>query len=183
MSTTPRSSKSTYLNEPQYTYGTPSSDTFGYAYTSAENPLLANRLFSLGLDEWARNAPAFQGNSDAQKRAEAAEQVRIRLRRAWPFELDATISSGDHYDQVESQGLLEYRQNIRAWRGDDSAFLRALPHDHIDITDNLGEVLDKIAGKGYLPSGGFPRVCPRKFQAASGMTYVSRNASRRGKAT
>ena len=48
------------------------------------------------------------------------------------------------------------------------------------------ETLEDLFGAKFseaLKTAGKKWVCPRKFQAASGVTYVSRNASRIGKAT
>ena len=50
------------------------------------------------------------------------------------------------------------------------------PIDVYDASENLDNYSSQF-------SRGISGVCPRKFQAASGVTYVSRNASRIGKAT
>lgn len=122
-------------------YDSPEEDGFGFSEKEEENPILANRLFSLGLEAWAEF-----GN----------REVRNRLRSGWPFTIDHDSTSADEYEQFESQGMAEVYGSGDHWKGFDVAFLKAMEHDHLEITNNPGSL-------GYLPSGPFALNRPSIF--------------------
>ena len=126
-------------------YPDPAEDLYGYATREEEDPLLAHRLFAMGLESWAvrddRNA----------------FETRTRLRTSWPFAIDAVnaAANSSFVDLVKSQGLLDTVPSGH-WRGDDIMILKALEHDHFFWNPEPGQV-------GYLPSGRFLLDRPAMF--------------------
>ena len=124
-----------------------------------ENPLLANRLFSLGLGHWSefqKYEEGYLGREDAPHGATFDLDItspRIFLRR-WHFEMD---------ESVESQEFLSPTMTPEGIRldGRDIAILRSVSRDN--VFEYFQEHWNNDKSPIYLPTGAFKLNAPGPF--------------------
>lgn len=141
-----------------------------------ENPLLALRLFQLGLESWATDSN-WKGTTDEQA---AGPNRRHHLHNKWPFQVDWDRVAGAQPSRVEDalaqQGQMVHPPDHRA-RGRDLAFLEACALQNYAPTqsgivdpDSDGWPIEKDtrwssdpSKPAYTPSARFPMNRPGIF--------------------
>lgn len=104
-----------------------------------ENPLLAKRLFSLGLDQWAE----FNKNHISMANDNGSD-IRPLL-RGWKFE----------WDERENQPFIKLKSTPNNYEGRDLALLKAIPHVILNSLDKDREQIEDEENIHYLRSGGY----------------------------
>lgn len=112
-----------------------------------ENPLLAKRLFAIGLDSWAN---FLKNNDDDDKNFDDPRP----LLRQWDFE----------WDDRSNQNFVTLNSQTSTFEGRDIAILKAKPHILLNNKDISHAIIgDGSTNKFYLPSGKFEFKNPGPF--------------------
>ena len=120
-----------------------------------ENPLLANRLFAIGLETWATDKSSLGGAGVFRRNA---------LHRNWPFRI-AADNPKDVDDAFSQQNMVRYGADPMRNQGYDIAFLAACEHTQIQATrdGNGSRFSPKRDNPGFTPSGQFEVSRPGVF--------------------